>query len=132
MTLASVKMNRVTRAFDDPELEQGFLDDYVDSVRSQSRAAWIAGAAMLAISVAPDPPTPLGFAMRSVRYGLGAPAEILGLGVAFASSATFRCAWVPVNCCAAAAAVVAMLNRLFTAFDDLADEHGLEKIKTIA
>ena len=27
--------------------------------------------------------------------------------------------------------VVAMLNRLFTAFDDLADKHGLEKIKTI-
>ena len=29
------------------------------------------------------------------------------------------------------AEVVAMLNRLFTAFDDLADRHGLEKIKTI-
>jgi class 3 adenylate cyclase len=29
------------------------------------------------------------------------------------------------------AEVVAMLNRLFTAFDDLADKHGLEKIKTI-
>jgi class 3 adenylate cyclase len=27
--------------------------------------------------------------------------------------------------------LVAMLNRLFTAFDDLADKHGLEKIKTI-
>jgi len=27
--------------------------------------------------------------------------------------------------------VVAMLNRLFTAFDDLAERHGLEKIKTI-
>jgi len=29
------------------------------------------------------------------------------------------------------AEVVAMLNRLFTAFDDLAEKHGLEKIKTI-
>jgi len=29
------------------------------------------------------------------------------------------------------AEVVEMLNRLFTAFDDLADKHGLEKIKTI-
>lgn len=29
------------------------------------------------------------------------------------------------------AELVAMLNRLFTAFDDLADKHGLEKIKTI-
>jgi class 3 adenylate cyclase len=27
--------------------------------------------------------------------------------------------------------VFAMLNRIFSAFDDLADEHGLEKIKTI-
>jgi class 3 adenylate cyclase len=90
MTLASVRMNRVTLAFDDAEFERDFRDEYTDSVRLQVRRAYVAGIIGLAAIAIADLDTPVAHIARLIRYGFVFPAMLPALLATFTSTATFR------------------------------------------